>query len=781
MAEQLLVKRIVLWMEGSLESGLQVRMFVSKEGQDSFDNATGKLSANCELSECLNRWQTAYMKLSQAVRLSVNKVVVEEVVGSRADHCRDLGEELEAKFRKWLLHSPEFGNIEQKIREAVVRERDAIRIVINTEDKQLHRLPWHKWDFVNDHPFAEVCFGISSRPVSEPPSFQRKGKIKILAIIGDDTNIDVKADTKILNDLSNTYVKFLRQPTREEINHHLWNERYDILFFAGHSLSKKSSGVLHINSKDALLVDNLEYGLKRAIANGLQLAIFNSCDGLGLAYHLEKLGIPQVVVMREPVPDRVAHEFLKNFLDSMAREHQPFHLAIRTAREKLNYLEKDYPCAGWLPLTFQRPWDKPFELYPLRPLGSPPKVRRTRKQLLFVLVASLVMTGLVMGSRWHGHLQSWELQAYDFLMRQRPIEQPDPRLFVVRATAEDLDRLKEPILSDETILQILKKLKRYQPQAIGIDIYRNRPQGKGHEALLKYMQGETNIFSVCSWPNPDNAMIPGETPPAGMPGTKIGFANTPPDPDGVARRDLMRGAPPDNKDCAADSSFGYTLATQYLENQGISPQWEGPYLHTIGKAVFPYISGHDGGYHGLLEKDLGGDQKMIDYRPFSNINNIAQNTNLLTIQYLPDESVKKEFEHFIKDKIVLIGYDNEKKDVHSTPYGPLSGVWIQTNLISHLLSAAYGERPPIRWLSWWWDTAWIFFWTVIGGLIAWWFRNSLHFCLAVFSYLIAVYGTCLVSLINGIWLPLIPVILGGAMVFISSKFIYQALKIYQSQ
>jgi hypothetical protein len=55
--------------------------------------------------------------------------------------------------------------------------------------------------------------------------------------------------------------------------------------------------------------------LKRAITQGLKLAIFNSCDGLGLADYLTDLQIPQTIFMREPVPDRVAHEFLKNFLE----------------------------------------------------------------------------------------------------------------------------------------------------------------------------------------------------------------------------------------------------------------------------------------------------------------------------------------------------------------------------------------------------------------------------------------------------------------------------------
>jgi hypothetical protein len=69
-----------------------------------------------------------------------------------------------------------------------------------------------------------------------------------------------------------------------------------------------------VNPRTSLTIEQLRYGLKRAIASGLKLAIFNSCDGLGLAWDLADLQIPQVIVMREPVPDRVAQAFLKSFL-----------------------------------------------------------------------------------------------------------------------------------------------------------------------------------------------------------------------------------------------------------------------------------------------------------------------------------------------------------------------------------------------------------------------------------------------------------------------------------
>jgi hypothetical protein len=94
------------------------------------------------------------------------------------------------------------------------------------------------------------------------------------------------------------------------------------------------------------------YALKKAVEGGLKLAIFNSCDGLGLARQLDDLQIPQMVVMRELVPDKVAQEFLKYFLTAFAGG-KSFYLAVREARERLQGLEGKFPCASWLPVICQ--------------------------------------------------------------------------------------------------------------------------------------------------------------------------------------------------------------------------------------------------------------------------------------------------------------------------------------------------------------------------------------------------------------------------------------------
>ena len=67
-----------------------------------------------------------------------------------------------------------------------------------------------------------------------------------------------------------------------------------------------------------ITIQKLKYGLKTTINNGLQLAIFNSCDGLGFAKKLEELRLPATVVMSEKIPDELSPKLLQYFLDFFA-------------------------------------------------------------------------------------------------------------------------------------------------------------------------------------------------------------------------------------------------------------------------------------------------------------------------------------------------------------------------------------------------------------------------------------------------------------------------------
>lgn len=211
---------------------------------------------------------------------------------------------------------------------------DEVRVLIRTSSMQLEKLPWHLWDLVDrDYPKAEVALSVpESEQVAASPIPTHRNKLRILAILGDSVGINVQQDRQVLEKLPGAATTFLVEPQRQDINDHLWNQPWDILFFAGHSKTEGDSGRIYINQTDSLKIEDLKYALRNAVTKGLQLAIFNSCDGLGLARELQDLHIPQIIVMREPVPDLVAQEFLRHFLVAFS-SGQSLYAAVRFARE----------------------------------------------------------------------------------------------------------------------------------------------------------------------------------------------------------------------------------------------------------------------------------------------------------------------------------------------------------------------------------------------------------------------------------------------------------------
>jgi WD40 repeat protein len=316
---------------------------------------SGTLPPNPQLKDTIAQWQLYYRSF-RTTRIKANKVTIDASINKLRSACQELEQKLRSQLNAWLL-SDSFRSIRDKWLEELMN--DEVRILVSTSNKSLLRLPWHLWDLVEKNPQAEVALSdFDSEPIVKLKTPTLRGKVRILAILGDSTGIDIEEDKKLLENLSDAETKFLVEPQRQNINDQLWEQEWDILFFAGHSRTEGEQGRIYINQTDSLTITELKYALRKAVDKGLQLAIFNSCDGMGLAFELQQLQIPQVIVMREPVPDMVAQGFLTYFLPTFVKE-QPLYLAEREARLRLHGLEDKFPSASWLPVIFQNPANVP--------------------------------------------------------------------------------------------------------------------------------------------------------------------------------------------------------------------------------------------------------------------------------------------------------------------------------------------------------------------------------------------------------------------------------------
>lgn len=342
---------------GSLEAGFPNITAQIWQAQGAFPGkVTAKLPPTPSLFTAYSHWRELYLKLQGKFSLRIKFVTEEVTVTNYSDiDFRELCQQLKSELNAWLS-SLEFARLEKQLRTQLDSDQEVL-ILIESEDDTLQHLPWHLWELWDDYPKAELALGTKEYLPTEASLPTAKGLVRVLAILGDSTNINVEVDQQFLQTLSNAEVTFLVEPTLEELHNTLWDEvGWDILFFAGHSHTQHSSGYISLNPLDdgCITTHQLKYALQRACSRGLQVAIFNSCDGLGLGQELADLQIPQTIVMREPVPDPVAQAFLKFFLPPFASGHSLV-MALREARERLQSLEPKYLCASWLPILTQNP------------------------------------------------------------------------------------------------------------------------------------------------------------------------------------------------------------------------------------------------------------------------------------------------------------------------------------------------------------------------------------------------------------------------------------------
>lgn len=751
-------KLVVLKLDGNLTERVRSTLEIGPEKERPALEIQAFLPAKPEIAEYYDRWQLIYRSLGD-FRIRPIGITISGTRAERLSECSELAKQLSQKINSWLK-SESF----RKLRETLLAQltpSDTIRFLIKTDDIVLRRLPWYCWDIFDRYPKAEIALSVAAG--RQPLNFNKNSTqncVKILAILGDSQKIDIEEDRKILTGLPSAEVTFLVEPSRRQIGQELWENNWDILFFAGHTASDISgrSGKFYINQTESLTVEELKQGFRLAVSSGLQLAIVNSCDGLGIACQLEDLGIPQTIVMREPVCDRDAQDFLKYFLQYFC-SGKSLYLSVRLARQKLAELESEIPCNDWLPVICQNPAATPptwQELLDKTQAESGSNAgylfwRRWKIGLWAIAIAAVSVTG----GRSLGWLQIWELQAFDRLMRLRPAEKSDSRLLLVEATETDIEKYGFP-LPDAVLAKAIAKLAQNRPQTIALDIFRPRPLGAGYAALAASFKGDRSLIGLCSAKESGKPNKCGIKPPPALPKERLGFSDVVPDADGILRRHLLFMQPQSSDPCPTDYSLSARAAFHYLAAKGIQPQSLPGDKLGLGKAVFAPIHDSTGAYHNL---DARGFQIMLNYRSPHNFIYRVRLAELLE---------NKVNANSIKDKIIFIGvtatisnpdYFFTPYSAGELPYKKMPGVLIQAQMSSQIISAALDGRALLQIAPKWQEMLWILGGAAVGSAIAIVSRRRLHAMLGAIVFAGILGGICWLLLLWGWWVPLVPSVL----------------------
>ncbi|MFB8792411.1 MAG: CHASE2 domain-containing protein [Potamolinea sp.] len=376
-------------------------------------------------------------------------------------------------------------------------------------------------------------------------------------------------------------------------------------------------------------------------------------------------------------------------------------------------------------------------------------------------MTSASVTAVVIILRLMGILQSAELASLDQLFHLRPPEPADNRIVIVEINENDLQKTGKWPIPDNVMAKLLWQLNSYQPQAIGLDIYRDLPTEPGKEEFVKAAQIIPNLIGIEKLQDKTSL---GVAPLAVLSQRQqIGFNNVVVDGDGKVRRSLLYW----HVDKKEHQSLALKLALIYLKDQEITPKKAevNPNYLKLGKEVFPSFGPNDGGY---VQADTKGYQILANFRRPGSFRTVSM-TDVLAGRVNPS---------WLRSRLVLIGSTAPSlQDFFYTPYSnnlmgsaqPISGVEIHANFISQILSSVLSERPVIKvWpelIEW----LWIFAWSSVSASLIWRLRSPItkkaplsYSSRAVILLFVSasLSGSCYLAFLAGWWLPFVPSLLG---------------------
>lgn len=390
--------RIRLQVRGEVSGqGFPITMFIEENGKS--EAIPGYLPViPPTLQSLCEQWRNGYLGVDEiALRLTPRPDVEQVSIDALRSYARQLGIEV----NQWLdSGGGNWQNIRDHLNGCSPRSKNArqpVELFLEIEDDRLTRIPWQEWQFLEKKfPETELVFNgwgnYGSRNSLVPP--QSGTPVRILVVVGNTVGIEagIQSDVEALQELEKKGAKItvLKQPSRQQLLNCLWDETYDIFVFTGHSGSDSAGriGWLELNRTDQFDVEDLTGALQESIKKGLQICIFNSCDGLGLAHQLAELRVPVTIVMREPVPDEVAARFLRIFLERFSEKRSLFR-AFWQARQRIRgEFNSQYPGVRWLPKIFM---GVPKTPPTWKQLGGKSSKRIAWKRRLIPAIGSIVL------------------------------------------------------------------------------------------------------------------------------------------------------------------------------------------------------------------------------------------------------------------------------------------------------------------------------------------------------------------------------------------------------
>ncbi|MEH2024388.1 CHASE2 domain-containing protein [Nostoc sp.] len=339
-------------------------------------------------------------------------------------------------------------------------------------------------------------------------------------------------------------------------------------------------------------------------------------------------------------------------------------------------------------------------------------IQRTRSVL--IITPSVALTVMVGQSLGLFNLPEWKIR--DEWVRQRSSVAIADEIVIVTIDERDIQSVRKWPVPDWALARLLEKIRAQQPRAIGLDLYRDLPEGSGHEQLVQVFRNTPNLIGV--------EKITGERvnpPPELKKKDQVGLADLVLDGDRFVRRALLTAEDAKEKN-TIKAGLATLVALKYLEAEKISLESIDPQKQKfqLGKEIYLPLQNQEAGY---TDADLGGYQILLNWH--------GSEAAFRTVA-MRDVLAGKIPADLMRDRMVFIGsIASSTNDFFSTPFSswisaqkPTPGVVVHANIAHQLVRGAKTGKASLHGISGISLSLWIVLWSVIGSTGSWLLSSS---------------------------------------------------------
>lgn len=339
-------------------------------------------------------------------------------------------------------------------------------------------------------------------------------------------------------------------------------------------------------------------------------------------------------------------------------------------------------------------------------------IKNTRS--IFIITPSVALTVVLGEAVGLFNLPEWKLR--DEWVRLKSSGQLADEVVIVTIDEQDIRSVGKWPVPDWSLAKLLEKIGEQKPRAIGLDLYRDLPEGSGYEELVRVFRSTPNLFGV--------EKIIGERvnpSPVLKELGQVGLADLVLDGDRHVRRALFT-AEDVKENGKTKPGLATVVALKYLEAEQIRLESvdEEKLKFRLGKAIYQPLKNREAGYR---DEDVGGYQVLLNWH--------GAETAFKTVK-MRDILAGKVPANLMRDRMVFIGSTAAStNDFFSTPFSsslisdqkPTPGVVIHANIALQLVRGAKMGNRDLRGVSGDFLYLWIFLWSAIGSAGSWYLAS----------------------------------------------------------